>query len=98
MFSSFLRLLVEYLDEESADNLALFFRILDALQRSKKSIRRVNADHVDVHMFGEGLHDLVTFVMTQQAVVNEYADELIADRLVQQRCNNRRIDTAGQAE
>ena len=34
----------------------------------------------------------------QQAVVDEHADELVADRLVQQRGDHRGIDAAGQPE
>ena len=47
---------------------------------------------------GERRHDLVAFVEAQQAVIDEHADELLADRPVQQRGDHGGIDAAGQAE
>ena len=49
-------------------------------------------------MLREGLHDLITFTVTQQAVVNKDASQLIANRFVQQCSNNRRINTARQTQ
>ena len=53
---------------------------------------------LNAEMLGEGLHDLVALVVAQQAVIDEHAGQLVADRLVQQRRDHRRIDTARQAE
>ena len=46
----------------------------------------------------EGVHHLLRLVQAQQAVVDEHAGELLADRLVDQRRRHRGIDAAGQAE
>ena len=46
----------------------------------------------------EGLHHLLRLVQAQQAVVDENAGELPADRLVDQRRGDRGIDAAGKAE
>ena len=55
-------------------------------------------DDLDAEVAGEGLHDLLAFVEAEQAVVDEDAGELVADGLVQQCRDHRRIDAAGQAE
>ncbi len=48
-------------------------------------------------MLCERTHDLVAFVETQQAMVDKHADELVANRAVEEGGNDRRIDTAGEA-
>ena len=93
-----MRLFVEDLDELAADNLALLFRVGHALERREESIRRIDSNDVDAQVLGERVHDLVALMMAQQAVVDEDADELVADRLVQQRGHDRRVDAAGQSE
>ena len=50
--------------------------------------------HVEVS--GERLHDLLRLVLAQQAVVDEHARELIADRLVDEQSGDRRVDAARQ--
>ena len=47
---------------------------------------------------GEHLHHHAAFVEAQQAVVDEDAGELVADRAVDQRRGDARIDAARQAE
>jgi hypothetical protein len=85
-------------DEGVADDLALGLGLVNTLELAEKEIFGVGADNFDAHVLGEGRHNLIALVETQQAVVDEHADELIADRLVQQRRNDGGIDTAGQAE
>ena len=46
----------------------------------------------------EGLHHLLGLVQAQQAVIDEDAGQLVADRAMEQRRRNRRIDAAGQPE
>ena len=92
------RLLVEDLDEQVADDLALGFRIADAFERVEIAIGGVDADHLDAHVLGEHRHHLVAFVPAQQAGVDEHAGQLVADRLVQQRRDDRGIHAARQAE
>ena len=79
------RLLVEYLDEVAADDLALVFRVADALERLEETVGGIDANDVDAEVLRERVHDLIALVMPQQACVNEHTHELIADRLVQQR-------------
>ena len=93
-----LRLLLEHVDEEPADDLALAFRVLFALERREEALRRVDADHADAEVRREGFHDLVALPEPQQAVVDEHAGELVADRAVQERGDDRGVDAAGQAE
>src|SRR3546814_828876 len=81
-----------------ADDLALGFRIGDALELVEVAIARVDADHAHAHVLGHGRHHLVAFLPAQQAGVDEYAGQLVADRPVQQRGNDRRIDAAREAE
>ena len=45
----------------------------------------------------EGLDHLVGLVLSHQAVVHEYAGELVSDRPVDERRGGRRVDPAGQA-
>ncbi|HEX6986343.1 MAG TPA: hypothetical protein VF170_13255, partial [Planctomycetaceae bacterium] len=42
----------------------------------------------------EGLDDLLGLALAEQAVVDEDAGELVADRLVDERCGRRRVDAA----
>src|SRR3546814_4064832 len=65
---------------------------------SDLAIARVDADHAHAHVLGHGRHHLVAFLPAQQAGVDEYAGQLVADRPVQQRGNDRRIDAAREAE
>ena len=92
------RLLLEHFDEQPADDLALALGIGLALQRLEKALLCVDADDAHAHVLRERLHDLIAFVEAQQAVIDEYAGELIADRPMQQRADDGRIDAAGQAE
>ena len=49
-------------------------------------------------MLGEGGHHLIALVQAQQTGVDEHADQLVADGLVQQRRHHRGIHAAGQAQ
>jgi len=46
-----------------------------------------------MHVLGKGLHDLVAFVMAKQSMIHKDADQLVANRFMQQRCDNGRIHT-----
>jgi hypothetical protein len=80
----FPRLFLEDLDEEPADGLALLLGIGLATQGIKKTLLRVDADDAHAHVTREGFHDLVALAQPNQTVVDEHADQLIADCLVQQ--------------
>ena len=89
---------VEHVDEQAADDLALGFRVVHAVQGLHEAFFGVHSNDLDAEVLGEHAHHLITFVQTQQAVVDEHAGELIADGLVQQGGNDGRIDAAGQAQ
>ena len=92
-----LRLLVEDLDEEPADGLALRLRVAHAVERGEEAVARVDMDERDVVVAAEEVDDLLGLALAQQAVVDEDAGELVADRLVDQHRGDRRIDAAGEA-
>ena len=69
-----------------------------ALQRVEEARFGVDANHAHAHVLRERLHHLVAFAEAQQAVIDEHADQLLADRTMQQRADDGRIDAAGQTE
>ncbi len=91
-------MLVEYLDELVADDLAFLFRILDAFERRHETLFRIGPDHLDTEVLGEDAHDLVALVEPQQPGVDEHANELVADCRMQQGRHHGGIDPARQAE
>ena len=91
-------LALEDFDKFAADDLALLFRIVRALQMRQKGFRRIDVNDLDAEVAREGLHHLLRLVQPQQAVVDEHAGELIADRPMDERRRNRRIHAARQAE
>ncbi len=92
------RLLLEDIDEQVADDLALLLRIGHALEALEEAVLGIHPDDINAHVLGEGRHHLVALVQAQQAVVDEHADQSVADCPVQHRRHHRRIDAAGQAE
>jgi sirohydrochlorin ferrochelatase len=63
------------------------------MQRIQEALLRIT-DHSHAEVLRENPHDLIAFVEARQPVIDEHADELVADGLVQQRGNHRRIDPA----
>ena len=89
-----LRLALESLDEQAADRLALGLRVGDAGERAQEGFARLDVDQRDVEMVAEQPHHLFALARPQQAVIDEHAGELVADRLVDQHRRDRRIDAA----
>ena len=90
-----LRLRLERLDEQAADDLALLLGVVDAVQLAEEQLGGIDVHERDVERAAEQLDDLVGLVQAHQAVVDEDAGELVADRLVDQlrrrpRCRRRR--------
>ena len=89
-----LRLRLEHVDEQLADGLALVLGIGDAGERVEEQLLGLDVDERDVVAVAEQRHDLLGLAEPQQAVVDEHAGELLADRLVDQhrgdRANRRR--------
>ena len=90
--------LVEHVNKQATDDLALGLGVGDARECVQKPRLGIHADHPHAEVAREHLHHLVAFVEAQQAVVDEHAGELVADRTVDQRRGDARIDTARQAE
>jgi hypothetical protein len=66
--------------------------------RGVEVLRRIDADHAHAEVACEHLHDAIALLVAQQAVVDEHAGALLADRLVQECRDHRGIHTAGEAE
>ena len=91
------RLGLEHVDERAADELALGLGIGDAGEARQESVAGVYVDQRDVVMLAEQADDLFGFALPQQAVIDEDAGQLVADRLVDEQRRDRRIDSARQA-
>src|SRR5262249_24481392 len=79
------RLLVEYLDEDAANDLALGLRVGHPRESREEARPGIDADHVHAKMLCEGAHHLLRLAEPQQPVIDEHAGELIADGAVQER-------------
>ena len=88
---------VEHVDEQAADGLALLFRVADAGQLAEEKLRGINVNQRDVVVMPEQVDHGLGLVQPQQAVIDEHAGELVADRLVDQHRGDRGIDAAGEA-
>ena len=71
-------LALEHLDELAADDLALGFGVGHASQVAEELLARIHRDHLCMKAAGEHLHHHSALVEPQQAVVHEYAGELVA--------------------
>ena len=91
-----LRLLLEDADELLAHAAPLLLRIGDAFEPREKALLRVDVHERDVEVALEGLHHLRRLVLAQEAVVDEDAGQLVADRLVDEQRRDRRVDPAGE--
>ena len=83
-------------DKHMADPAPLFLRLGHAGQRRQKPVLGLDHVQVGVEVVGELADHRLGFVLSQQAVVDQDARELRADRLVRQRRHDRRIDAARQ--
>ena len=63
----------------------------------EEALAGVDVHQRDVEVAAEQRHDLLGLVEPQQAVVDEDAGELVADRLVDQHGGHRAVDAAGEA-
>ena len=83
------RFRIEHVDEQAADGLALRFGIGDACELAEELFRRINMHQRDVVVMPEQVDDGLGLVEPQQAVIDEHAGELVADRLVDQHRGDR---------
>jgi len=90
------RLILEDANELLPDDLALGLRVGDAREPGKEALLRLHMHERDVEDAVERLDHLLGLTLAEQAVVDEHARQLVADRLVdEQRCNGR-VDAARQ--
>ena len=89
-----LRLLLEHIDEQPADGLALDLRIGRAGERVEEQLLGLHMHQRDVVVVAEQRDDLLALAEPHQPVIDEHAGELLADRLVDQHGGDRRIDAA----
>ena len=78
----FVGLLVEYVDESFADNLAFLFGVGHSGEFLEEFCRCVDSYHVQAESLVISEH-VGEFVFAQHSVVNEYAGEVLADGLVE---------------
>ncbi len=93
----FLGFRLEDVDEEAADGLALLLGVGNAGERPQELARGVDMDERDVVGLAEQAHDLVGLALAHEAVVDENAGELLADRLMDEDGGDRRVDAAREA-
>ena len=83
------RFALEHIDEELADGLALLLRVADAGERAEEQVAGLDVHQRNVVGAAKQRDDLLGFGEPQQAVVDEHAGELIADRFVDQHRRDR---------
>jgi hypothetical protein len=83
------RLFVEHLDEQAPDGLALHFGVGDAFEFAQKLLRGINVNQGYVVVMPEQVDHRLGLVEPQQAVIDEHACQLIADRFVDQHRGHR---------
>ena len=90
------RLLLEDADELLADPVALLLRLGDALEPREEALLRLDVHERDLEVAAERLRHLLGLVRAHEAVVDEDAGELIADRLVDEQGGDGGVDAAGE--
>ena len=90
------RLPLEHADEALADYLALFFGLGDSRELREEVFLRVDLDDVETHILAVEVHDLIRLVLAEQAVIDEYAGEAVADGAGYERGCDGGIDPAGE--
>ncbi|ETW14695.1 cytosine deaminase [Roseivivax marinus] len=85
--------LLEHVDEEPADGLALDLGVRHSGQLAEEQVALVGVDQRDVVVVAEHGDDLVRLALAQEAVVHEDAGQIVADRLVDQHRRDRAVDS-----
>ena len=80
--ANFLRFLIEHIDKEFSNRLALHFWIADAFKRIEEQLLGVHMDERNVVMILEKRDDFLRFAQSQQPMIDEDASELIANRFM----------------
>src|SRR6185295_5674554 len=79
------RLLVEDLDEEMPDDLALPLRVLDSRERREEALARVDGLDRDAEPVAERVLDLAALVLPQHPGVDEDRRRALPHRALEQR-------------
>jgi hypothetical protein len=90
------RLGLEHADELLADAPPLLLGVVDAREPREEALLRVDVHERHVEVVAERLDDLRRLVLAQEAVVDEHARELVADRLVDEERGDGGVDAAGE--
>ena len=90
------RLLLEDADERRADAAAFLLGVDHAGERVEELVGGVDVDEVDVALGAHHVDDPIALASTEQAVVDEDAGQLIADRAMHQRRSDRRVHAAAE--
>ena len=80
-----------------ADALAFRLRVGDAAQPVEEALLGVDGDERDAEAGRGTPHDLLALVLAHDAVVDEHAGQLVADRRVHEQRRDGRVDAAAQA-
>ena len=94
--ADFVGLLIEHIDKELADNLALLLRIGDSGQFLQEHRAGIHMNKRDMIMLAEKGHDLLALAFAHHACIDENACQLIANRFVNQYSSDSAIHAAGQ--
>ena len=76
--------------------LPLLLRVGDAREAREEALLRLDVHERDVEVAAERLDHLLRLALAQEAVVDEDARELVADRLVDEQRRDGRVDAAGE--
>ena len=88
---------LEHADELATDDLALELRIDDVGEEAEEPLLRVHHLEVDTGGLDEVALHLLGLALAQQAVVDEHAGQLVADRTLDESGGHRGVDAAGEA-
>ena len=91
-------LFLEHTDELGADDLALGLGLLDVDELAQEAVGGIHVDQVRVQLVLEHVDDLLAFALAHEAVVHVHADELLADGLDEQRCDDGAVNAAGKGQ
>ena len=87
----------EHIDEHVTDAPALFFGLLDPVERREKLVRRIDDHESDSHVLSGCTLDVCTLVFSKKPVVHEDARQSVSDRPVHQGSGDGRVDPTGES-
>ena len=91
------RLLLEHADELGADQLALGLGLAHPDEAGQEALLRVDGNQRHLEGVAEGRNDLLALALAHQAVIDEHAGQLVADRAVHEQRRDGGVDAPGEA-